>query len=93
MANGKFYHVYLSPKFGVSMNTIEKKMNLALDWFKYDKNNWIVYSTSSMEKLMTRYKPLVEPSGSLFICEINIKNRNGWMNKNFWDWLKKNRDN
>ena len=91
MANEKFYHVYINPKTGVDIRAIEMKMNLALDWFKYDKKNWVVYSNTSMDNLMARYKPLVEPDGRLFICELNILNRNGWMNNDFWDWLKKNR--
>ncbi|MBL7925276.1 MAG: hypothetical protein JNK61_00070 [Bacteroidia bacterium] len=92
MANGKFYHVFITPKTGVDLEAIKTQMNLALDWFKYDKNNWVLYSNASMDKLMTRFKPLVEPEGRLFICELNTSNRNGWMNKDFWEWLKKNRD-
>ncbi|KIC90267.1 hypothetical protein OI18_23375 [Flavihumibacter solisilvae] len=77
---------------GIDDENIEAKMNLALDWIKYGNNVWIIYSTATLEKLMTRYKSLVEPEGRLFICEINIVNRKGWMNKGFWDWLKKKRD-
>ncbi len=92
MSNGKFYHVYLTPKPGVEIETIKKQFNLALDWFTYDRNNWVVYSNAPIQKLMTRFKPLVEPEGRLFICELNSANRNGWMNKDFWEWLKKKRD-
>ncbi|MFA6151244.1 MAG: hypothetical protein WC716_07990 [Chitinophagaceae bacterium] len=91
MDNGKFYQIYLKPKEGIDEETITKKMNLSLDWFKYDKNNYIVWSTSDIAKWMTRLKPLAEPSGRLFICEIVSTNRNGWMNKDFWEWLKKER--
>ena len=83
-----FYHIYATPKKGESIESIEKKLDLAIDWFKYSKSVWIVYSTSDVSKWMKRLKPLVEPDGRLFICELNISNRNGWMNKSFWDWLK-----
>lgn len=91
MNSGKFYQIYISPKVGVEEESVTKKMNLSLDWFKYDKSNYIVWSTSDVAKWMTRLKPLVEPGGRLFICEIVSNNRNGWMNKDFWEWLKKKR--
>jgi hypothetical protein len=87
----KFYHIYIVPKNGVDLDIVEAKMDLALDWFKYDKFLWVVYSTSDIKKWMTRLKHLVEPGGNLFICELNISGRNGWMSKDFWAWLKKER--
>lgn len=92
MAKGKFYHVYLLPKAGIQYSDIEKKMNLALDWFKYDKNNWVVYSSASLDTLITRFKPLAEKEGRVFICELNIKSRNGWMDKDFWAWIRQNQN-
>jgi hypothetical protein len=91
MASAKFYHISLIPKDGVNSIAVEKKINLALDWIKYSETSWLVYSTSDVATWMTRLKPLAEPDGRLFICELNVKNRNGWMNKNFWEWLKKER--
>jgi hypothetical protein len=32
---------------------------------------------------------LVEPAGTLFICKLDISERQGWMPKKFWEWLKK----
>ncbi len=91
MPKAVFYQIYLVPKEGVSSETVKKKIDLSLDWFKYDKAMWIVYSTSDVKRWQTRLKPLVEPTGNLFICEINPNNRNGWMSKKFWEWLKKER--
>lgn len=89
MSKAVYYQIYLVPKEGVDYEMVKKKIDLSLDWFKYDKSMWIVYSTSDVKKWQTRLKPLVEPSGNLFICEINPQNRNGWMSKKFWEWLKK----
>jgi hypothetical protein len=82
------YHIYVSPKAGVTNEQIEKKMDLALDWYKYGNNCWIVKSTSEPSKWQTRLKPLVEPSGTLFICKLDVTQRQGWMPKKFWEWLK-----
>ncbi len=91
MTSGRFYHIYIEPKDGVDLDTVTKKMNLGVDWFRYNRSNWVVYSTSSVEKWMSRLRPLVEPTGNLFVCELSIDNRNGWMSRRFWDWLKKER--
>lgn len=87
----KFYHIYLVPKEGIESDKVKTKMDLALDWFKYGKSVWIVYSNSDLKKLMLRYKPLVNPGGNLFICELNISKRKGLMSKDFWSWLHKDR--
>lgn len=91
MASAVYYHIYIKEKEGISTDDIEKKIDLALDWFKYDKGLYVVYSTSEVKKWMTRLKPLVESGGKLFICELNENERNGWMNKKFWEWLQEDR--
>ncbi|MFA6198127.1 MAG: hypothetical protein WC734_03170 [Patescibacteria group bacterium] len=91
MTEGRFYHIYIVPKESVAFDTVEQKMNLAVDWFRYNSKNWVVYSTSDVEKWVSRLQPLVEPTGDLFVCELNIQNRNGWMSKKFWEWIKKER--
>jgi hypothetical protein len=91
MDSATFYQIYLRPKTGVTDDEIAQKMNLSLDWFKFDKTNYMVWSTSDVAKWMTRLQPLAEPDGRLLIIEVVSTNRNGWMNTDFWNWLKKKR--
>lgn len=88
MTKTVFYHIYINVKNDISTEKVESKIDFALDWFKYDKGLYIIHSTSDVKKWMTRLKPLVESGGNLFICELNVSKRNGWMNKKFWEWLK-----
>jgi len=88
MAN--FYHVFIQPKKGVTRDQVEKKMNLSRDWFRCTPSVWILYSTSRIDKWQERLRPLVEPSGSLFLCRLDISKRKGWMKQEFWDWIKNN---
>jgi hypothetical protein len=81
------YHIYLRPKAGVTQEQVEEKMNLALDWYKYAANSWIVKTTSDAAKWQTRLKPLVEPDGTLLILKIDPSDRQGWIAKGFWEWL------
>jgi hypothetical protein len=87
MAMAEFFNVYIYCKKDVPFEKLEKQMNLSLDWMRITQHVWILYSTSDIDKWQERLRPLVEPDGSLFICRIDIKKRNGWMSKQFWDWI------
>ncbi|MCQ2102481.1 MAG: hypothetical protein MJY98_04580 [Fibrobacter sp.] len=84
----KFFSIFINPKKGCSVSQVEDEMNKALDWFRLNESFWVVYSSSDIDRWMGRLKKLVDPDGSLFICELNIENRNGWMTENFWTWIK-----
>jgi hypothetical protein len=91
MSAAAYYHVYLRSKPDVSADEIREKMDLALDWFKYGDNVWILYTSSDAQKLYARYKPLVEPGGNVFICRLDVEDRQGWVTSRLWEWLKKER--
>ncbi len=85
------YHIYLVTKDGVTPEEVREKLNLAVDWYKYEKNCWIVKTTSDADKWQVRLKPLVEPDGTLMILKLDPTESQGWMTRKFWDWLKKNK--
>lgn len=84
-----FYHIYLVPNTWVSQQEVEKVMSLAKDWFKYAPNTWIVYSSANVDQWFGRLEILIKPYGRVFICRLDVSQNNGWMNKEFWDWLNK----
>ncbi len=90
MAN--FLHIYIRVRPYITSEQIEEKMNLALDWFRYDKKCYIVYTTSSIDKWIKRLEPFVKPNGLMFICKFDTSQRNGWMSPKFWEWLHKHND-
>lgn len=83
-----FLHIFIKPKDGVSEEQVKKKMNLAVDWYKYSDYCWVIKTTSNVAKWQTRLKPLVEPGGTLLIFKIDPSQRQGWIAKSFWEWLK-----
>lgn len=89
---GKFLNIFINPKTGVVKEDIEKKMNLAIDWYRYNDKAYIVYTTSDVNKWQDRLLELVKDDGNLFICELNTSHRSGFMATSFWDWLKKNKN-
>ena len=86
-----FLHIYISPKAGVTQEQVEQKLNLALDWYRYVPGVYLVYTTSSVDKWKARLIDLVKRGGRLFIAKLDITQRQGWMNKDFWEWLGQER--
>lgn len=89
MAN--FFIIYVDRKPDATYDQLKTQMNLALDWYRIKENFWVVYSTSDAEKLWSRLSPLVRDGGNAFICKLDISDRQGWMNKSFWEWFRKDR--
>lgn len=88
---GRFLHIYIQPPKGTTQEALEEKLNSANDWYRYDTGLYVVYTTSKVETWQARLVDLVKNDGRLFICELSISSRNGWMNKDFWEWIKKPR--
>ncbi len=84
----EFLHIYIKQRAGVTRDEVEKTLNIALDWYRYDNKVYVVYTTSDVDKWKERLIDLVKPNGHLFICRLDIKVRQGWMPKAFWNWLR-----
>ncbi len=85
-----FYYIFIEPNTNSTYDQIKKEMDKALDWFQISKNNWIVYSSSDIEKWMQRLSKYVQKDGSLFISKLDLSDNNGWMSVDFWEWLNNN---
>src|SRR5436190_18813997 len=67
---------------------LEKTFDKALDWYRYSSNCWIVWTSSSPEKWYARLRKHLGEGEHVFICELNISERSGWMPRRFWRFLK-----
>jgi hypothetical protein len=81
-------HIYISPKEGVSRAQVEAKLNLGLDWYRYAPNLYVVHTSSSVDKWKARLIDFIKPGGRLLILRLDASQRQGWMNKDFWEWLR-----
>lgn len=88
-----FYNIYIVPEEGITKEQVEEKMNLALDWYRYDKKSYLVYTSSDEKKWKARLVNLVKPNGSLFICKVDVNDRQGWMLPKFWEWIRAKQSN
>jgi hypothetical protein len=88
MTSGRFYVIYIDRDPDVPYEELKDIMDLARDWYRITSRYWIVYTTSDAEKWYGRLKKFVENSGNLFICRLDVGERQGWMSSDFWKWLR-----
>ena len=63
------------------------------DWQHPLESIWAVKTGTSVSAgtLYKRLRPLIDENDSLFIVEITDQDRQGWLAKSFWTWLKENK--
>ena len=87
----RFLHVFIEPKEGVTRETVEEKLNGALDWYRYRDGSYVVLTTREVNKWQSLLRELVDPGGGLLIVDFDPVTIQGWMAQRFWDWLKEAR--
>jgi hypothetical protein len=87
MAN-TFLHIGFRFRSDPDLEELEKTFDNALDWYRYAPNCWVVWTSSSPERWYSRLKKHLEKGDRVFISELNIAERSGWMPSGFWEFLK-----
>jgi hypothetical protein len=88
----KFLHVGFYFKKGNKISELEPIFDLAFDWYRYAPTCWILWTSGTAEKWYERLKPKLGADDTFFVCELNMQDRQGWLNQAAWDWLNKKRD-
>ncbi len=86
----EFYHIYIdAPGLAPDNRELKKKLDLAVDWFRYADNCWLVYTTSDASKWYQRLGELVKSrNGNLLIIKVDQSERQGWISKKLWEWIR-----
>lgn len=58
------------------------------DYIKVMKSTWFIKTTLTSTQIREHLMKHMDKNDSLFICEIT-SNRDGWLAKEVWEWLKK----
>ncbi|MGL5657479.1 MAG: hypothetical protein ACRDDK_00200 [Cetobacterium sp.] len=59
-------------------------------WWKYLDRTWIIVTNESSDDVWKRIKDKINKEKVFLIMEVNGKNRQGWLRKSQWDWIKEN---
>lgn len=74
------------------LSEIEAVLDSGKDWYRYAPNCWIVYTNQTAKTWHDRLKEIPWMSKqSYLVIEINVDERSGWLPRDTWDWLKKDR--
>ncbi len=65
--------------------------NKADDWLRYAPNCWIIWTAESPEAWDARLKPLLGDKDMVLVCPINLKDHDGWLTREMWDWINRTR--
>jgi hypothetical protein len=89
----KFLHVGFSFRGGrpAPTDNIQTVLNKALDWVRYAPNCYILYTTTDVETWYIRLRKVIHENDHIFVVELNIENRQGWLPKSVWEWIRKDR--
>lgn len=64
---------------------------LGCSWAHPLESTWVIKTRNDTDSASTMYrklKPIIDTKDSLFIVEITGRQRQGWLQKSFWEWLK-----
>lgn len=75
---------------GKDYNVLYDKIKSLGDNFHPLESTWFVKSNSSAESISTYLRTVMDTNDYVFVVEITKKQRQGWMSKTAWDWLRTN---
>lgn len=62
------------------------------DWQHPLESAWMVKvdDATSVQTVYDAIRPKIDEKDALFVVDITNQNRQGWLSKRVWEWLKKN---
>jgi len=87
----RFLHVGFQFEGAPKITEMKQVFERAKDWMRYAPNCWIIWTNESPETWFQRLKPQMGKGDTVLICAINLTERRGWLSKELWDWIQKER--
>lgn len=81
------YLVRIWPGPLLKNSVIEQQLNQEQDWIRFDEMTWLVQSMRSADAIARRLHSLVGPHGMYLVIQVQTRNAQGGMTKEFWDWI------
>lgn len=70
----------------VAVTDIQKTFGSA-GWARYAPNCWIIYTNEQPSAIAERIRAFCDQKDSIFVCELDIYNNFGYLQKEIWDWI------
>ncbi len=59
----------------------------AVDWVRYTPTNWLVVTSKEPAVWYRRIKPLLRDGDYVFVVEIDLDRRAGFLPRSLWEWI------
>ena len=53
-------------------------------------NCYLIYTEYDIDSIYRQIKAILDSDDHIFICEIDLSNRQGWLPKSVWKWIRDN---
>jgi len=88
-----YYLVEFQPVGRVDVAGVQVILNqFAINWYRFAPTSWVIITLEDAATWTARLRPSAEAieGGFLFICRLDLADRQGWMPEKFWNWLRQN---
>lgn len=59
-----------------------------ISWWHYIKSSYIIIATTNNATVLQKEILEAMPNKRFLVIEVNLKNRNGWLPNDAWEWIK-----
>jgi hypothetical protein len=88
----KFLHISFNfRRRAAPTESIETQLEKALDWIRYMPTCYLLYTRTDAQTWYTRLRKVIDEDDHIFVVELNIENRQGWLPKTVWEWIRQDR--
>lgn len=90
--NRRFFHVSFNFEGEKPpVDELKEAFDKALDWVGYAPNCYLIYTVKDETTWYRRLKKIAPKDASIFVIEVNMENKDGWLPKSVWAWINKDR--
>lgn len=61
-------------------------------WWHYLDSTWLIVTNMEIPECVERIHPVMDTDDKLLVIDVTNANRNGWLPKKAWDWIRENID-
>jgi hypothetical protein len=88
----KFIHVAFTWSRVPKIKELEGPLfSKADDWMRYSANCWILYTLNDSSWWYEQIRHYITKTDRVFIVELKLQEKSGWLDKWAWNWLNKPR--
>lgn len=69
-------------------DSVISEIKSGISWWQYLDNMWLMVTEDSLNDIWYRLENKINKEKRFLIVEVNMKNRQGWLKQEEWDWIK-----